>query len=108
MDETFDFVVIGSGAGSFAAALVMRAHGKSVVVLEKTDLAGGTTATSGGVLWIPNNRFMEEAGIKDSVEDAETYIATVMTQHGDDPAPGKARRQQQTTRRPQRLPKENL
>ncbi|HEX7743577.1 MAG TPA: FAD-dependent oxidoreductase, partial [Sphingobium sp.] len=70
MDEQFDFVVIGSGGGSMCAALYMRSIGRSVVVLEKTDLIGGTTARSGGVLWIPNNRFMKEAGIEDSREKA--------------------------------------
>jgi succinate dehydrogenase/fumarate reductase flavoprotein subunit len=59
MTETFDFVVVGSGGGSMCAALVLRAAGKSVLILEKAELVGGTTATSGGVMWIPNNRFMK-------------------------------------------------
>lgn len=42
--NVFDFVMAGSGGGSMCAALVMRAHGKRVVVLEKTDLIGGTAA----------------------------------------------------------------
>ena len=68
-DETFDWVVVGSGAGSMASALVMRQAGKSVLILEKTPFIGGTTAKSGGVIWVPNNRFMNgedsaEAGIK--------------------------------------------
>ena len=71
MDETFDWVVIGSGAGSFASALVMRAAGKSVLVLEKTPLVGGTTAKSGGVMWIPGNRFMAEDGEPDSLAAAD-------------------------------------
>ena len=50
MSETFDFVVIGSGGGSMCAALQMRAAGKTVLILEKTDLVGGTTAASGGVM----------------------------------------------------------
>lgn len=83
MDETFDFVVIGSGGGSMAAALLMRSLGKSVVILEKTDLVGGTTARSGGVMWIPNNRFMREAGVPDSAEKANAYLDAVI---GDDPA----------------------
>jgi len=78
MDETFDFVVVGSGGGSMCAALFMRAAGKSVVILEKTDLVGGSTARSGGVMWIPNNRFMAEDGVEDSFDKAETYMeATV-------------------------------
>jgi 3-oxosteroid 1-dehydrogenase len=82
VEETFDFVVIGGGGGSMAAALLMRALGKSVVILEKTDLVGGTTARSGGVMWIPNNRFMREAGIEDSAEKANAYLDAVI---GDDP-----------------------
>jgi 3-oxosteroid 1-dehydrogenase len=54
-DEFFDFVVVGSGGGSMCAGLVMKAAGKSVLILEKTGLVGGTTARSGGVMWMPNN-----------------------------------------------------
>ena len=68
MDETYDFVVVGSGGGSMCAGLVMRQAGKSVLILEKTDLIGGSTAKAGGVMWIPNNRFMKRAGVPDSFE----------------------------------------
>ncbi|HEX7874643.1 MAG TPA: FAD-dependent oxidoreductase [Sphingobium sp.] len=78
-DETFDWVVVGSGAGSMSSALVMRQAGKSVLVLEKTQYVGGTTAKSGGVMWIPNNRFMNPG--EDSAEKAITYLDTVV---GDD------------------------
>ena len=44
-DEVRDFVVVGSGGGSMCAGLVMRAAGKSVLILEKTALVGGTTPT---------------------------------------------------------------
>lgn len=74
MNETFDFVIVGSGGGSMCAALVMRAAGHSVLILEKTDLLGGTTAMSGGVMWIPDNRFMHAAGIEDSREAALHYL----------------------------------
>jgi 3-oxosteroid 1-dehydrogenase len=74
VDETFDFVVVGSGGGSMCSALVMRAAGKSVLILEKTPLIGGTTARSGGVMWIPNNCFMAEAGVEDSFDKAMTYL----------------------------------
>ena len=49
-DETFDWVVVGSGAGSVSSALLMKRAGKSVVILEKSDKFGGTTAKSGGVM----------------------------------------------------------
>ncbi len=52
-DETFDWVVVGSGAGSMSSGLLMRQAGKSVVILEKTKFAGGTTCKSGGVMWVP-------------------------------------------------------
>src|SRR3546814_15795817 len=74
MSETHDFIIVGSGAGSFCAALVLRAAGKRVLILEKAALVGGTTATSGGVMWIPNNRFMKEAGVPDSREQANAYL----------------------------------
>lgn len=86
-DEEADFVVIGSGAGSFASALVMRDAGLSVLILEKTGLAGGTTAKSGGVMWIPANDFMAQDGEHDSVEEAETYLDAVMATESA-PAPG--------------------
>jgi 3-oxosteroid 1-dehydrogenase len=73
-DETFDWVVVGSGAGSMASALVMRAAGKSVVILEKTPLVGGTTAKSGGVIWVPNNRFLKADEPDESAEKAITYL----------------------------------
>lgn len=73
-DETFDWVVVGSGAGSMASALVMRQAGKSVLILEKAPVVGGTTAKSGGVIWVPNNRFIAEAGETDSAEAAVAYL----------------------------------
>ncbi|MBB5686716.1 FAD-dependent oxidoreductase [Sphingobium boeckii] len=77
-DEMFDWVVVGSGAGSMSSALVMRKAGKSVIVLEKEPFLGGTTAKSGGVMWIPNNRFMREQGEADSAEAAITYLDALM------------------------------
>ncbi|MGY4257803.1 3-oxosteroid 1-dehydrogenase [Bradyrhizobium sp. USDA 4516] len=80
-DEVFDFVAVGSGGGAMCAALVMRASGKSVVVLEKTDFLGGTTARSGGGLWIPCNPFLRRDGIEDSFESAATYLDTLVDDH---------------------------
>ncbi|MET0241762.1 MAG: FAD-dependent oxidoreductase [Sphingobium sp.] len=80
-DETFDWIVVGSGAGSMSSALVMRQAGKSALILEKTKFVGGTTAKSGGMMWIPNNRFMDPG--EDSQEKAITYLDALV---GDDPA----------------------
>lgn len=76
-DETFDWVVVGSGAGSMASALVMRAAGKSVLILEKTAFVGGTTAKSGGVIWVPNNRFIRAEEPGESADKALQYLEAV-------------------------------
>ncbi len=95
MDEQFDFVVVGSGGGSMSAALVMREAGKSVLILEKTELVGGSTAKSGGVMWIPNNRFNAAEGIEDSLEKAELYLNSVVEAREGD-APGTSREKRRT------------
>lgn len=92
MNETFDFVVVGSGGGSMCAALVMRDAGKSVLILEKADLVGGTTAIAGGVMWIPNNRFMKSEGVPDSREDAIAYLDAVVGDKPDMPGATRERR----------------
>ena len=48
-DESFDFVIVGSGGGSMIAAIAVKDAGKEPVILEKTDRVGGSTALSGGV-----------------------------------------------------------
>jgi 3-oxosteroid 1-dehydrogenase len=92
MDETFDFVVVGSGGGSMCAGLVMHKAGKSTLILEKTDLIGGSTAKAGGIMWIPNNRFMAEDGVEDSFEKAATYLDSVVGDHDDTPGATRERR----------------
>ncbi len=84
-DESFDWVVVGSGAGSMSSALVMRQAGKSVVILEKTEFVGGTTAKSGGVMWIPNNRFIRAEEPDESAEKAITYLDAVCNDGSDAP-----------------------
>lgn len=92
MDEMRDFVVIGSGGGSMCAGLVMRQAGRSVLILEKTDLIGGSTARAGGVMWIPANRFMRDAGIEDSIDQAVRYLDATVGVHEDQPGATPERR----------------
>ena len=99
-DETFDFVVVGSGGGSMCAGLMMRSLGKSVVVLEKAERIGGTTSRSGGVMWIPNNRFMQEDGVEDSYEKAMTYMEATAGQSLDAPGTTPAKRSAYVTEGP--------
>ncbi len=91
-DETFDFVVVGAGGGSMCAGLVMRQAGKSVVVLEKTELLGGSTARAGGVMWIPNNRFMKRDGVEDYFDKAASYLDNVVGDREDTPGATRERR----------------
>lgn len=91
-DETFDFVIVGSGGGSMCAALLMRRLGKSVLIVEKTGLLGGTTARSGGVMWIPNNRFMKRDGAEDSFEKAALYLDALVGDAADTPGATRERR----------------
>ena len=68
--DAYDVVVIGAGAGGMTAAAVAAAEGLSVLLIEKTEFIGGTTAWSGGMVWIPVNAKMKQAGIDDSLSDA--------------------------------------
>jgi 3-oxosteroid 1-dehydrogenase len=99
-DEEFDFVVVGSGAGSMCAALYLRAQGKRVAILEKTELVGGTTARSGGIMWIPNNPFMARDGVEDSYDKANAYLESVTGGQSDAPAATVARRRAFLTEAP--------
>ncbi|MFD2836774.1 FAD-dependent oxidoreductase [Azotobacter vinelandii] len=71
---TCDVLVVGSGAGGLSAAIVAKKHGLDVLVVEKEEYFGGTTAFSGGVLWIPGNHLARAAGVQDSREAARTYL----------------------------------
>jgi 3-oxosteroid 1-dehydrogenase len=102
-DETFDFVAVGSGGGSMCASLLMRSAGKSAVILEKTDLVGGTTARAGGVMWIPNNPFMRRDGIEDSSDKALTYLDAVIGDARDAPGATPVRRRSYVTEAPRMI-----
>lgn len=78
MDEDeFDVVVVGSGAAGMTAALTAAHHGLRAVVVEKAETFGGSTARSGGALWVPGNEVLQQAGVPDTVEQALAYLAQV-------------------------------
>ena len=72
-DDEADFVVLGSGT-ALTGALKAASEGMSVIVLEKSDLVGGTTLLSGGQVWIPCNDYCETP---DDRELAKTYMTKV-------------------------------
>ncbi|ARP74880.1 FAD-dependent oxidoreductase [Bordetella genomosp. 6] len=78
-----DVVVIGSGAAGMATAITAAFHGARVVVLEKADKFGGTTARSGGWLWIPGTPLAAALGIDEPAGAARDYIAHEATTHFD-------------------------
>ena len=76
-DHTVDLLIIGSGAGAMTAAITAYDRGGDALLIEKTDRYGGSSAMSGGGLWVPNNHLMTEAGIEDSPAEARSYLEAV-------------------------------
>src|SRR5215217_6969779 len=76
--EHCDVLVVGTGAGGLTAAICARKAGMKVLLIEKEELFGGTTAFSGGMIWIPGNRHSvavnARSGKADSIDTARNYI----------------------------------
>jgi 3-oxosteroid 1-dehydrogenase len=77
-DDVFDVVVVGSGAAGMTAALAAAKRGLRVVVIEKAATFGGSTARSGGGVWIRGNEVLLKAGVPDTPEKAATYLSAVV------------------------------
>jgi len=69
-----DIVIVGSGAAGLCAAITAGKLGLSVLVVEKSEYFGGTTAFSGGAPWIPNNHLMRTVGLEDDLSAAKEYL----------------------------------
>lgn len=76
-DTTVDLVVVGSGTG-MAAALAAHERGLSVLIVEKSTYVGGSTARSGGALWLPASTVISAAGGADTAQRANTYLDAVV------------------------------
>jgi 3-oxosteroid 1-dehydrogenase len=100
-DETFDWVIVGSGGGAMTSALMMARAGKSVVMLEKAEWLGGTTCKSGGTMWIPNNRYMDPG--EDSPEQAVAYVDAVVQEGPQFPGTTPERRRAYVTQAPRMI-----
>ncbi len=77
VDEV-DVIVVGSGVAGFTAAVTAAHGGAEVLLVEKADVFGGTTAISGGALWIPESSHAKTAGLDDSREKVLTYLDALM------------------------------
>ena len=78
-DREVDVLVVGTGNGGLTAAVCNWEMGsKDVLVIEKQDKVGGTSAMSGGGIWIPNSHYAQEAGAEDSLDDAKRYLMNTL------------------------------
>ncbi len=84
-DLETDLLVAGAGAAGMTAALVGALEGLQIVLCEKSDMVGGTTATSAGTVWIPGSHQSAAAGVADSLDAAKTYLAALLGSDADDP-----------------------
>jgi succinate dehydrogenase/fumarate reductase flavoprotein subunit len=77
-----DLVVVGTGAAALAAAVAAHDRGARVAVVERSSSVGGTTAVSGGGIWMPVNQHMAERGVDDSRAEALAYMTTMTAGQG--------------------------
>lgn len=80
-----DLIVVGSGAGGLTTALVAAVEGLDVVVIESSRKIGGTTAISGGMVWVPGNQFAAASGTPDSRARIDRYLEQVVPDYRADP-----------------------
>jgi 3-oxosteroid 1-dehydrogenase len=78
-----DVVVVGTGAAGLTAALTAADLGLSALIVEKAPRFGGSTARSGGGVWIPGNEVLERAGVQDTPASAAAYLAHIVGEDGD-------------------------
>lgn len=78
-DREVDILIAGTGNGGLTAAVCNWEMGsKDLLIIEKADKVGGTSATSGGGIWVPNNHYARQAGASDSPEDARKYLMNTL------------------------------
>jgi succinate dehydrogenase/fumarate reductase flavoprotein subunit len=82
--DTADLIVIGAGAAGMTAALVASIEGLRVLVCEKAEQVGGTTATSAGTVWVPGSTQSHRAGVPDSLDRARLYLDSVIGTRADE------------------------
>ena len=80
-ETVVDVLVVGAGGAGMAAALTAADQGLETILVEKSPWFGGSTARSGGGVWIPGNYALRQAFSDDTLEAAKTYLDTIV---GDD------------------------
>lgn len=90
-DDSYDMVVVGSGGAGFAAAMAAADEGLRALIVESTDKWGGSTAMSGGGMWLPDNPLMGRDGVGDSREEALDYMEATIGDAG--PGTSRARKE---------------
>lgn len=80
--HSYDVIVVGTGGAAFATAMGAADEGLSVLMLESTEKWGGSTAMSGGGMWLPNNPLMQRDHVGDSREEALAYLEATVGDEG--------------------------
>ena len=76
--DVFDMIVVGSGAGGMATAITAARRGLSVVIVEKSEYWGGSSARSGGGVWVPGNSVLRSQAPADDLDSARTYLTGIV------------------------------
>jgi 3-oxosteroid 1-dehydrogenase len=86
-----DLLVVGSGGGGLVATLSALSRGHKPLLIEKTDLLGGSTALSGGQMWLPGNHYLTDQGVDDTPERGVAYLEDVVGDAGPGTSPARKR-----------------
>jgi succinate dehydrogenase/fumarate reductase flavoprotein subunit len=73
-DHVVDVLIVGSGGGGMTAALTAQAAGLDALVIEKSSHFGGSTALSGGGIWVPGAPAQRRAGYTPSPDGVVEYL----------------------------------
>src|SRR3954453_22406446 len=78
MKDSYDVVVVGAGGAGMSAALAAARQGLDTLLIEKSNYFGGSTARSGGGVWIPGNYALEAAGEDDDPAESKRYLEAIV------------------------------
>jgi 3-oxosteroid 1-dehydrogenase len=78
LPDVVDVVVVGAGGAGMTAALAAAKHGLDTVLIEKSAYFGGSTARSGGGVWMPGNYALQAAGQADPLEESKRYLDAIV------------------------------